>query len=70
VAALVEGYGPHRLSLIAVPGSLPLATMERLGVARVSYGPWSQRVALTALQDLVTDVAAGGGLPESVRPLN
>ena len=49
--------------MIGAPGSLPLARLEELGVARVSYGPWSQRVALTALQDLVRDVHAGGGHP-------
>ena len=38
--------------------------------ARVSYGPNSQRVALTALQELVEDVHAGGGLPTSMRVLN
>ena len=46
------------------------ASIEELGVARVSYGPYAQRVALTALQRLVEDVHAGGGLPDEVRPLN
>ena len=44
--------------------------MEELGVARVSFGPLSQRVALTALAKLVEDVHAGGGIPEGTRPLN
>ncbi|WP_296193870.1 isocitrate lyase/phosphoenolpyruvate mutase family protein [uncultured Microbacterium sp.] len=70
VETLVEAFGPQKLTVIAVPGSLSLARLEQLGVARVSYGPWSQRVALTALQDLVRDVHAGGGLPEGTRPLN
>ncbi|WNV84470.1 isocitrate lyase/phosphoenolpyruvate mutase family protein [Umezawaea sp. Da 62-37] len=70
VEALVEAYGPRRLTVIGAPGSLPLARLEELGVARVSYGPFSQRVALTALEDLVLDVIAGGGLPADVRPLN
>jgi 2-methylisocitrate lyase-like PEP mutase family enzyme len=70
VTTLVEAVGPQRLTLIGVPGSLPLARLEELGVARVSYGPNSQRVALTALQELVEDVHAGGGLPESMRVLN
>lgn len=69
VRALVEAYGPQRLSVIGVPGTLSLDLLERLGVARVSYGPWSQRVALTALGDLTADVVAGGGLPEGTRPL-
>ncbi|QNN53254.1 isocitrate lyase/PEP mutase family protein [Nocardioides mesophilus] len=70
VSTLVDALGPQRLTLIGVPGSLPLQRMQELGVARVSYGPWSQRVALTALEDLVLDVHRGGGLPEGTRPLN
>jgi 2-methylisocitrate lyase-like PEP mutase family enzyme len=70
VTALVEALGPQTINLIAVPGSLPLAKLEALGVARVSYGPWSQNVALTALAALAQDVYAGGGLPEGTRKLN
>lgn len=70
VRRLVDELGERRISMIAVPGSLPLATLEQLGVARVSFGPWSQRVALTALDDLVREVHAGGGLPEGTRQLN
>lgn len=70
VSTLVDALGPQRLTLIGVPGSLPLARLEELGVARVSYGPNSQRVALTALQELVEDVHAGGGLPKAMRVLN
>jgi len=70
VTTLAEAFGPQRLTLIGIPGSVPLARMEELGVARVSYGPMSQRVALTALAELVEAVAAGGGVPSSTRPLN
>jgi 2-methylisocitrate lyase-like PEP mutase family enzyme len=70
VTALVDALGPQKLTLIAVPGSLPLATLERLGVARVSYGPWSQNVALTALADLAQDVYGGGAIPPGTRKLN
>ena len=70
VVALVEALGPQKVNVIAVPGSLPLETLQRLGVARVSYGPWSQNVALTALADLAQDVYAGGALPEGTRKLN
>ena len=55
------------MNLIGVPGALPLEAMQRLGVARVSYGPWSQNVALTALADLAAAVRAGGGIPENTR---
>jgi 2-methylisocitrate lyase-like PEP mutase family enzyme len=70
VTAFVEAWGPQKLTVIGVPGSLPLARLEQLGVARVSYGPTSQSVALMALQDLTVDIVAGGGLPEDFRPLN
>ncbi|MEK4240900.1 MULTISPECIES: isocitrate lyase/PEP mutase family protein [Bacteria] len=70
IATLVEAYGPQRLSTIAVPGSVPLARQAELGVARVSYGPNPQRVALTALADLAAEVLAGGALPENMRILN
>ena len=69
ITTLVEAFGPKRLTLIGA-GTLPLARLEELGVARVSYGPMSQRVALTALQELVEEIHRGGGLPENVRPLN
>ncbi len=70
VTTLVEAFGPQRLSLIGIPGMPPLARLEELGVARVSYGPMSQNVALTALQELVEDVHRGGGVPASMRILN
>lgn len=68
VSALVAGIGP--VSLIAVPGSISLPEMQRLGVQRVSLGPWSQRLALTALADAGAAILAGGSLPDGVRPLN
>jgi len=70
VTRLVEALGPRRLNVIGVPGSLPLATLQRLGVARVSYGPWSQNVALTAVAALAEEVQAGGALPGGMRKLN
>ena len=42
-----------------------LARLEELGVARVSYGPMPQRVALTALQELVEEIHRGGGVPST-----
>jgi 2-methylisocitrate lyase-like PEP mutase family enzyme len=70
VAALVDAVGPQRLTLIAIPGNPALDRLEKLGVARVSFGPLSQNVALTALQELVEDVQRGGGVPASMRVLN
>jgi 2-methylisocitrate lyase-like PEP mutase family enzyme len=71
VEALVDGLGRQKLSVISVPGrSLPARELEELGVARVSTGPFTQRVALTALQDATAQLVAGGTLPESTRVLN
>jgi 2-methylisocitrate lyase-like PEP mutase family enzyme len=70
VSALVDALGPRTVSLIAVPGAIPLADMQRLGVARVSFGPWSQNVALTALSSLVASARDGGGVPEGTERLN
>jgi 2-methylisocitrate lyase-like PEP mutase family enzyme len=70
IRAFVDAWGPQKLTLIGFPGAVPLARMEELGVARVSYGPFSQSVALMALQDLTADVMAGGALPEDFRVLN
>lgn len=70
VTALVEGIGERKVSVINVPGSLSQARLQELGVARVSYGPWIQRAALTYLAELATDILGGANLPEGVRPLN
>ncbi|CAM3864330.1 MAG: isocitrate lyase/phosphoenolpyruvate mutase family protein [Actinobacteria bacterium] len=70
VRTLVEATGPQRLTLIALPGHPSLATLEELGVARVSFGPISQNVALTALQELVEEVHRGGTAPATTRRLN
>ncbi|WP_439379608.1 isocitrate lyase/PEP mutase family protein [Amycolatopsis lexingtonensis] len=70
VARLVGELGERKVNLIGIPGSIPLARAQELGVSRVSYGPWSQNVALTALAKLAEDVYAGGGLPADTRKLN
>jgi hypothetical protein len=41
-----------------------------MGVARVSVGPWSQRLALTALADAAAGMLAGQSFPDGVRILN
>ena len=69
VAALVEGIGERRVSVLAGPGALPQARLAELGVARVSFGPWTQRATLTHLAGLAADLYAGGALPADVRPL-
>jgi 2-methylisocitrate lyase-like PEP mutase family enzyme len=71
IEALVDGLGPRKLTLISIPGaSLPVSELQQLGVARVSTGPFTQRVALTALQDAAIALLAGGTLPEGTRALN
>jgi 2-methylisocitrate lyase-like PEP mutase family enzyme len=70
ITELVAAFGPQRLTTIGIPGTPSLARQEELGVARVSYGPMSQRVALTALAKLVEAVHQGGGVPDDMRPLN
>ena len=67
---MVEAFGPQRLTMIGIPGVPSLARLQELGVGRVSYGPMSQNVALTALQELVEDVHRGGGVPATMRVLN
>ncbi|MGA8248358.1 MAG: isocitrate lyase/phosphoenolpyruvate mutase family protein, partial [Nocardioides sp.] len=69
VASLAEAFGPQRLSLLPAAAAPSLARLEELGVARVSFGPFPQRVALTALQEMVEGVVRGEGIPEGTRPL-
>jgi 2-methylisocitrate lyase-like PEP mutase family enzyme len=71
IAALADGLGERKLTVIGVPGrSLPVRELQELGVARMSTGPFTQRVALTALQDATAELVAGGVLPADTRPLN
>ena len=70
VTALVEGIGERKVSVINVPGSLPTARLAELGVARVSFGPWTQRATLTYLAGLAQNLYGEGVLPEGVRLLN
>src|SRR6478735_8797750 len=67
ISTLVEAFGPQKLTVIGFPGSLALDRLAELGVARISYGPQPQRVALTALQKLVETIHRGGGIDPSTR---
>ena len=69
VVALVDAFGPQRLSLLPIPGGPSLSRLEELGVARVSFGPFPQRWALTALQQMAEGVARGEGIPAGTRML-
>jgi len=70
VTELVVGIGEQRVSLIGLPDIPAPARLAELGVARLSYGPYPQRVVLGALQDLASQLYAGRVLPAGVRPLN
>lgn len=67
---LVAGLGRGNLSVIGLPGALSAAEYEALGVARISYGPTTQRVALRAYRDLATSLYANGVVPEDTPALN
>ncbi|AFR31069.1 MULTISPECIES: isocitrate lyase/phosphoenolpyruvate mutase family protein [Micrococcaceae] len=70
IEPLVEGLGHGKLSVIGAPGALPAAELQELGVARVSYGPFTQRVALRALRELATDLYGSGVVPVDTPALN
>lgn len=71
IEQLVAGLGVRKLTVISPPGAaLPARELQELGVARVSTGPHTQRVALTALQHAAAEIVAGGVLPPGTRALN
>jgi 2-methylisocitrate lyase-like PEP mutase family enzyme len=70
IQTLVDAFGPQRLTTIGIPGLPSRDWQQEHGVARTSYGPLSQNVALTALQELVEEVHRGGGVPSNLRILN
>ncbi len=70
IEPLVEGLGHGKLSVIGAPGALPAAELQKLGVARVSYGPFTQRVALRALRELAIDLYGSGLIPADTPALN
>jgi 2-methylisocitrate lyase-like PEP mutase family enzyme len=70
IEPLVAGLGHGKLSVIGAPGALTAAELQELGVARVSYGPFPQRVGLRALQDLAADLYGSGVIPQDTPALN
>src|SRR6478736_731279 len=70
IEPLVAGLGHGKLSVIGAPGALTAAELQELGVARVSYGPFPQRVALRALQDLAAGLYGSGIIPQDTPALN
>jgi 2-methylisocitrate lyase-like PEP mutase family enzyme len=67
IARLVDALGQQRVSVLQTPSSPPVSELERLGLARVSIGPWGYRIALSALQNVTADLLAGGSLPPGAR---
>ena len=51
-------------------GALTAAEYQELGVARITYGPWTQRYALTALEELAESLYGSGVVPATTKPLN
>src|SRR5690606_34631099 len=66
---LVDGLGRGNLSVIGVPGALSAKEYEELGVARISYGPWTQRYALSALERITSSLYEGGVIPAETKAL-
>jgi 2-methylisocitrate lyase-like PEP mutase family enzyme len=67
---LVDGIGAGKISVIGLPGALSAAEYEAMGVARISYGPMVQNVALTAIKRLALDLHADGVIPADTEKLN
>jgi len=70
VERVVAELGRNTISVIGLPGALSAHEYEKLGVARISYGPLPQRVALAALQELATDLYGTGVIPKDLPALN
>jgi 2-methylisocitrate lyase-like PEP mutase family enzyme len=54
------------VSVLATPQGPPLAELQRLGVARVSFGPGPMGVAMAALRRAAEALHAGGALPDDL----
>jgi 2-methylisocitrate lyase-like PEP mutase family enzyme len=67
---VVAELGRNTVSIIGLPGALPAAEYEKLGVARISYGPLPQRASLFALQSLAADLYGSGVIPGDLPALN
>jgi 2-methylisocitrate lyase-like PEP mutase family enzyme len=70
VEQVVAALGRNKVSVIGLPGALTAAEYQDLGIARISYGPFSQRVALLALQNLATDLYGSGVISTDLPALN
>lgn len=62
VERLVAGIGDRKVSVIGVPGTPSHGELQSAGVARISYGPMTQRLAMEALSRAAASVLGGGPL--------
>ena len=58
ITALVHGIGAP-INIYAQPSAPALPRLAALGVARVSYGPWIQRLAVRATQSILARIRTG-----------
>ncbi|MDA8060968.1 MAG: isocitrate lyase/phosphoenolpyruvate mutase family protein [Actinomycetota bacterium] len=63
IAELVGALGHGKLSILGLPGTPPPEELAALGVARVSYGPYPQRLALGALAGYAGELLSDRGSP-------
>jgi len=62
IERLVAGIGDRKVSVIGFPGTPSHAELQQAGVARISYGPLPQRLAMEALARAAANVLTGGTL--------
>jgi 2-methylisocitrate lyase-like PEP mutase family enzyme len=55
-----------RISVISGSDSIPLATLARLGVSRVSFGPYTLGLTLSHLKDAAAHLTALGDYPKEL----
>jgi 2-methylisocitrate lyase-like PEP mutase family enzyme len=70
IRRLVEGIGERKVSLMGAPGMPPQEELQALGVARVSFGPRTQWIALGALAEKGAALLGGGALPSNLTALS
>lgn len=70
VEQVVAALGRNTVSILGLPGALTAAEYQDLGIARISYGPFVQRVTLLALQNLAGDLYGSGIIAADLPALN
>jgi len=66
LAALVDALGRGRVSALWRPGGPTAQQLEQIGVARVSHGPYAQRLLMAELGAAAARVIGGGALHETL----